>query len=212
MDGNNVKAFGSFVKQGSDVFRTAAYLQWGDSKESLGACLLLNPGSARLTEEFQDLLDLQGRAEGEVKMDPTMKSQLVKIVEGVYDQNHNLSGRFHIYNLFTLREGNNRIAINRFEELCKSGIYPNEGSLASIEELRQHPWMLLGWGINPQKKWSNLQMSKRKWLLQLSQADVPIIGKKKSGAMDYYHPLPQLVKNRGPFVKEIVKLYRQNFK
>lgn len=209
MELKTVKAYGSFVKRDNHIFRTSAYLQWGDSADSLGACLLLNPGSAKLIEELDRLLHSQGFAEGEVKMDPTMKNQLAKIVERIYHDNHHLSGRFHIYNLFNLREGQSEKAINDFEKLCVSNLYNIEDSLASVEELEQHPWMLLGWGVKKKQKWIHLQTSKEKWLYRLSQAQTPIIGKMKEGTGEYYHPLPHLVENRMKYIEDIVKRYQQ---
>lgn len=204
-----VTAYGSFVKRNGHIFRTSAYLQWGDSTDSLGACLLLNPGSARLIEGLDRELDSQGLAEGEIKMDPTMESQLVKIVERIHQQNGQLSGRFYIYNLFNLREGKSEKEINDFETLCGSNLYNIEDSLASVEELKQHPWILLGWGVNKKQRWIHLQTSKERWLHRLSQAQIPIIGKLKVENGEYYHPLPRLVKNRAGYIEDILKQYQQ---
>ncbi|TCI77720.1 DUF1643 domain-containing protein [Exiguobacterium sp. SH0S1] len=142
-------------------------------------------------------------------MDPTMENQLVKIVESIYQQPEQLSGRFHIYNLFNLREGNSGKAIEQFESLCQANLYEVEESLATVEELQQHPWILMGWGVNKKQKWTNLQTIKQKWLHQLAQADSLVIGKMKSGTKEYYHPLPHLQMNRAAFVKDIVEIYQQ---
>jgi hypothetical protein len=46
------KVYGTFVKRGKNIYRTSAYIQWGDSEKSLGACLLLNPGAASLDKDL----------------------------------------------------------------------------------------------------------------------------------------------------------------
>jgi biotin-(acetyl-CoA carboxylase) ligase len=36
--------------------------------------------------------------------------------------------------------------------------------MVSIQELQQHPWILIGWGINNESRWKNLKKIKRKWM------------------------------------------------
>lgn len=87
------------------------------SKESLGAFLLLNPGKAKLIEGAE----LQEGAIhfGETKVDLSMQ-QMQKLVERV-NEVHELDGRVHIYNLFSLRNTENRNAIATFEKLTSMG-------------------------------------------------------------------------------------------
>jgi hypothetical protein len=204
-----VKAFGSFIKRDDNIYRTSAYLQWGDSTKSLGACLLLNPGSAKLTEELNRTLHSEGSASGLILTeDPTMQ-QLIRIVEELYNKESNISGQLHIYNLFNLQHGKNIEAIEKFEEICKSGIYNLEEPLVSVKELKTHPWILLGWGVENRNRWGNLQIIKEKWINRISQAGINSFGKKKEGSNDYYHPCPLKVTDRPIRAKEIITVYKQ---
>ncbi|MCP3029844.1 DUF1643 domain-containing protein [Halobacillus sp. A1] len=194
------KAYGDFVKKGEHTYRKSAYLQWGDSEESLGACLMLNPGSATITGDLLHSLQEQGYAKGRIKTeDPTMR-QLIRIVEAIYEKNSEISGRFHIYNLFTLRHTNAEQAIKLFESHVDMRKYPFDESLVSKSELQQHPWLLLGWGLNQKSNWTNLKGVKQKWLEAIEAADVPVIGKKDDSKEDYYHPAPQLNKAKERFL------------
>ncbi|WP_139903447.1 hypothetical protein [Clostridium thermarum] len=40
--------YGTFVKYGMGIYRPATYLQWGNSENIIGACVMCNPGIAAL--------------------------------------------------------------------------------------------------------------------------------------------------------------------
>ncbi|MCK1997511.1 hypothetical protein MPH47_09805 [Psychrobacillus psychrodurans] len=208
---NKPKAYGSFVKRGENVFRTSAFIQWGDSEASIGACLLLNPGSATLDNELTYELDTKGSASGWVKTeDPTMQ-QLISVVEGVYEKDKPITGRFHIYNLFNLQ---NTIAVNavdQFESLVQSGEYEITESLPNINELKTHPWILLGWGVRRESKWKNLELIKNQWRELIEQAEIPNFGKKHKSRNDYYHPCPLIPTGRLIIVDELIVMYKQKY-
>ncbi|MDF0728928.1 hypothetical protein PY093_20150 [Cytobacillus sp. S13-E01] len=209
MHSNQVKAFGTFIKREDVIYRTSAYIQWGESTQSLGACLLLNPGSAILNEDLNAKLHSDGSASGLIQTeDPTMQ-QLIQIVEEIYNNESNLSGRLYIHNLFNLKHGKNIEAIERFEELCLSGLYTLDESLVPIEELKLYPWILLGWGVENRRRWKNLQRIKEEWIKRISKAGLYSFGKKKEGSNDYYHPCPLKVSDRPIRVKEIISLYKK---
>ena len=65
-------AFGSFSKHGKHIFRNSAHLQWGESTQVLGACLMLNPGAAALKNGRGPINDDEIIA-GELELDETMK-------------------------------------------------------------------------------------------------------------------------------------------
>ncbi|MCP3028558.1 hypothetical protein [Halobacillus sp. A5] len=206
------KAYGAFVKKGDHIYRKSAYLQWGKSDESLGASLLLNPGSAALAKEVEHSLKQYGEGSGLIPAgDPTMK-QLIKIVECIYEKNGELTGRFHIYNLFNLRHPSCVPAVNLFEELTNNGEYSVQASIVSREEVQQHSWILLGWGLNHQKKWKNLKLIKREWVQLIQEAGIPSIGVKDIKSGGYYHPCPHLYTKRREMVNHIVAQYRKEFK
>ena len=64
-------AFGSFSKHGKHIFRNSAHLQWGESTQVLGACLMLNPGAAALKNGRGPINDDEIIA-GELELDETM--------------------------------------------------------------------------------------------------------------------------------------------
>ena len=143
---NQPKTYGTFIKRGNNIYRTSAFIQWGDSYQSIGSCLLLNPGSAELDNNLMNSLSKKGNAGGWIKTeDPTME-QLIRIVEGIYQKESNISGRLHIYNHFNLQNTKDRSAVLQIEELINNGEYDLNESLVTVEELRSHPWLLLGWG------------------------------------------------------------------
>ncbi|MYL64185.1 hypothetical protein GLW07_12565 [Bacillus hwajinpoensis] len=140
---NKPTAYGSFKKAGGNIYRTSAYIQWGNSDKSLGACLLLNPGSAALEESLEEIFDKHGIASGSIRStDPTM-NQLIALVEKIYQSERVLSGRLDIYNLFNLQNTSAYEAINQFEELVRSGHYNIKGSVVSTKELQLHPWIIV---------------------------------------------------------------------
>ncbi|WKB36113.1 hypothetical protein QS257_02230 [Terrilactibacillus sp. S3-3] len=138
---NQPKAFGSFMLRGGHAFRTSAYIQWGRSQESLGAVLMLNPGSAGFAAnnpELREKLTRFGAAMGRLQTDPTM-NQLIRIIEKIYKDRSSIEGRLYIYNLFNLQETNSDAAVSEFEALVDDGRLMLNESLISADELRRHP-------------------------------------------------------------------------
>lgn len=176
---NHPKAYGTFIKRGENTYRTSAYIQWGSSEQSIGACLLLNPGSAdfhKINPDLNVILNTLFRAKGEIMTDPTMK-QLILLIEGIYGQLQPIAGRFHIYNLFNLQNPKSIHAIDLFEALVHSGEYDITESLISLNELQTHPWIFTGWGIEQKVSWKNLEKIKDVWLNLIRDSKVPTLGK-----------------------------------
>ena len=89
-EGNMVKAFGTFIKKGNRLFRTKAYIQWGNTDNTLGTVIMLNPGSAKLQV---DCLTEDTAVQDEISIDPTMAS-LIKLIEELYENKGNDTGAF----------------------------------------------------------------------------------------------------------------------
>ncbi len=198
-------AYGFYEKRGDYVFRKSAYIQWGESEKSLGSCLLLNPGGAYLIDA--QLLEKEGKAEGEITLDPTMK-QLVKLIERIYEMKP-IEGRLYIYNLFPLQHTKKGEAIRRFSDLVNKKTVSIEETLPSINELRRHPWVLLGWGILSENL-TSLNLVKNRWLSHIEEAGVPSFGKLHTNQRDYYHVRPQLAADANELLDELVNLYQEN--
>lgn len=199
-------AYGTFVKRGKYVFRKSTFIQWGDSEKSIGACLLHNPGSAKLEKGLTDLINRKYSARGKLTIDPTMR-QLIGIVERIYGNDRLISGRFHIYNLFNLQHPEAKNAVAVLEELVESGWYTISESIAPTEELQSHPWILLGWGVS--HSGILLQRIKEEWLRVIEEAGIPVLGKKHEKKNDYYHPFPR--GNQKWMADELVAMYREKF-
>ncbi|WP_236035122.1 hypothetical protein [Alkalihalobacterium elongatum] len=204
-----IRAYGTFTKRNGNIYRKSAYIQWGDSDKSLGACLLQNPGSATLNEKLSSLLNTEETVTGQIKTeDPTM-GQLIQFVESITTKD-NLEGRLHIYNLFNLRGTNNIKSIEKFEELCASGDYETCESLVPIEELKEHPWILLGWGVEYRAYWKNLKLIKKRWLNLIENSGVISFGKRHKKREDYYHPCPLIPTNRPTILKQLITIYKES--
>ena len=206
---NQPKAYGSFTKRGDHTFRKSTYIQWGDSEQSIGACLLLNPGSADFNKINPDLkvkLNTIGKAEGGIKTDRTME-QLIILIEEIYQQKSSIAGRFHIYNLFNLKNPKSIHAIDHFEALVQSGEYDIMESLIPLEELQLHPWLLTAWGVKHKASWTNFERIKKDWLNLIHESKIPTFGKKQMRSNNYYHPNPRKSKDKSIILKELVELH-----
>lgn len=196
---NQPQAFATFRRVGGHEYRTSAYIQWGTSGRSLGSCLLLNPGAATL---YRERPAPNHSISGQITLDPTMR-QLVKLVAQIY-QNQALDGRLTIYNLFTLQNPKSSEAIAAFERLVEEGETTPKEQLVPVQELQQHPWMLLGWGCLAKASWKHLPLLKQMWQQRLAASGIPVFGKKCSNGRDYYHPCPQLYATRDVILRDLV--------
>ncbi|WP_312109423.1 hypothetical protein [Brevibacillus reuszeri] len=201
---NQLQAFATFSQSGEHVYRTSTYIQWGTGAQSLGSCLLLNPGSATL---FRERPAPNHSIMGQITLDPTMQ-QLVKLVAEIY-QNRSFNGRFTIYNLFTLQNPRSVDAIATFEKLMENGETTISEQLVPIQELQQHPWILLGWGCQTKASWQYLPVLKQSWLQRIAASGIPFFGKKCSNGRDYYHPCPQLFATREALLRDLVNEHIQ---
>lgn len=137
-----MRAIATFQLIGEEVYRTNAFIQFGTSRKSLGAVVMLNPGSAHLKGEAKKKLIMNGSHTDETTLDNTMK-QLVQFMKATHSE---LDGRLHLYNLFYVRNTIGIEAIELFEHLKITGKYPTI-TLPSLLEMSQHPWILIGWGV-----------------------------------------------------------------
>lgn len=209
-------SYGMFLKRGEHIYRTSAHLQWGDSTKSLGSCVLLNPGSATLEkvapEVFSRLL-VDGKAHGQVIPDPTM-NQLAALLKRIYGQS--IEGQFKIYNLFWLQNTDDQDAIEQFMELVTRGDYNYDESLIELAELRQHPWVLLGWGVKKHKRdWHPLVQLKEQWVSLIQTSGVLCFGKahpKQKSGYYYYHPCPQIPTQRPQIINDLEEIYNRDIR
>jgi hypothetical protein len=206
---NQPQAYGSFIKQGENTFRTSAYIQWGCSEKSIGSSLLLNPGSAdfnKINPSLKEKLISDFKADGEINTDPTME-QLIKLVNAIYQSEEVIEGRFHIYNLFSLQDATAKSAIDKFEALVKKSEFVPHEPAVSISELQANPWILLGWSLQKNGKWVSLEASKKRWRMLITESKIPSFGKQQPISKNYYHPNPRIPTQRPIILKELTELY-----
>ncbi|MFY0802063.1 hypothetical protein [Peribacillus frigoritolerans] len=201
-----VIAFGTFTKQNDYIHRKFAYLQWGESNQSLGSFLLLNPGGAG-ADQLSHLLEGE-QVTSHVKLDPTMR-QIVKLMERIYDKKE-LNGRVNLYNLFTLQNTQDSSAIEQFESSCNNGKIEMSELLCSVEELQNNPWICIGWGVNSEARYDNLQTIKKMWMEQIEQSGINFFGKRHpKKVMDYYHICPRIAKKQQEMINELLEIYKE---
>lgn len=196
----NVKAIATFQLIGEEVYRTNTYIQFGSSRKSLGAVIMLNPGSADLQGEARKKLIMNGSHTDETTIDNTMR-QLIHFMKATHS---NLEGRLHIYNLFYVRNTASVEAIELFELLKTTGKYPTI-TLPSLFELTQHPWILMGWGVEKRNRWRYFEKEKRDWLQLINASGIPSFGV-LSENNEYFHPCP-----KGPAKSERLQQLIQTF-
>ncbi|WP_203289927.1 hypothetical protein [Metabacillus sp. cB07] len=204
---NQPKAYGTFYKNRNLTFRESAYLQFGSSETSIGSFLMLNPGGASC-EDVRNLLHGE-RIFTEMALDPTMH-QIVRLMEA-FKPLEPLNGRVHLFNLFTLQNTKDKEAISHIEYLGGRRIVTIEDMVASMEELKRHPWICIGWGVGASDSHTFLKQLKGKWLEQIEQAGIPLFGKKNPFG-DYYHLCPHLASKKNLLAEELREMYVQKVK
>lgn len=210
MEGNMVKALGTFIKKGENIFRTEAYIQWGNSNSILGSVLMLNPGSAKL--QFPSLTS-NSPISGEIIIDPTMEA-LIKLVEELHEKAEGFEGRLYIYNLFPLQNPRSSDAVKNFEvlwgeneQLVKS--FPKKRDIL-LDRFKKSPWILIGWGCG--KGSDNLNFVRNEWLSLIKESCTPIVGKMGKDKLDFYHPKPHLQSQQIEYREDIKAQYNEIFK
>lgn len=48
------KVYGKFVKKGDFIYRTDTYMQFGESEDIIGACVLCNPGASSFKDKSEE--------------------------------------------------------------------------------------------------------------------------------------------------------------
>lgn len=201
----NVKAFATFQQVGEEIYRTNTYLQFGSSRKSLGAVVMLNPGSSQLKGEARKKLSMNGSHTDETTIDETMR-QLIQFMEMTHSK---LNGRLHIYNLFYVKKTNSKEAITLFEHLKNTGKYPTIFPPCLLE-LQQHPWILIGWGVEKKKSWMHFEREKARWLELINDSGVPYFGV-LSKENEFYHPSPNNP-DKALRLQQLVAAYNEKIK
>lgn len=203
-DSGRVKVFSSFIKRGKHIFRHSTYLQFEESEEVIGGCVLSNPGTAMLKDEkkFVNLTDGE-EVRGQGTIDHTM-NQLINIIEKTHGED--IKGRFYIYNLFTLRNSGINEATNYYKRLIKDSEYNyllNKDFIDFKENVNDLPWVLLGWGCSGAKV---LTQKKEEWNEFIEKNEIISVGIESiQNPVFYKHPCPTGHNKKLEIEDEIVK-------
>lgn len=131
-------------------FRRDTVLQFGDSWDTIGAAVLVNPGSAfpigvpdDLTVRCLSALTGQEDSWQQFSPDPTMR-QLAKIFNGWYAGSERpLDGCILLYNLFNLRDKNMGEALELCHKSRSEHLFTTETDIRQLSGQRR---IYLGWG------------------------------------------------------------------
>lgn len=201
------KVYGTFIKKDSHIYRTDTYMQFGESDDIIGACVLCNPGSSTLKDK-----NLQRKLEQEtdyiflhreVTKDNAM-GQLEKILQESYS--HKLLGKFIIYNILSLRNPN----MNKTIQILNNETLDHELLYKDFEDCKVNakniPWLLIGWGCKENIKLNSL---KRSWLKYINEEAFQQLGIKGRREPHYYHPLPRIYKKQIEYRRSIMKQHKR---
>lgn len=210
----DIQVKGTFTKRKGFIYRTETFIQFGDSKEIIGSCILCNPGSARLDnkkiqKELEDYFDEDDYiVHGKIYEDATIR-QLIKILKT--SEAYKDGGKFLIHNIFTLRNGNMDSALKEFidPDIDENLLYKDYEDYLKIQE--DIPWTLIGWGCKDNKVLNNI---KREWKHNLNVNEVKTIGYKHKKNPHYYHPLPMIYDKRQEYIDiasaQLISLLKNN--
>ncbi|KUP04393.1 hypothetical protein Q75_15465 [Bacillus coahuilensis p1.1.43] len=202
------KLVSRILLRGRMVYRMETFLQWGDSSESIGSCLMLYPKYSRFSTDSPPLL-------GEVIMASLSKSSSVKrmeqLVKSMYG-NTPLNGRFYIYYLIPFEGDKVEYVLGQFEGFITRGIIQLEDYMPTDEELRKHPWIILSWGIQKQNHTMNLNNSKKEWLDRLNRVETKTLGIKHPDTGDYYNINQKATGYRDSIIHQILQVFQGEVK
>lgn len=224
------KAFGTFVHQNDNIYRTEASLVWGKGDNNLGLVIMLNPGSSKLADSSiwtkleSKVVDC---ATGELVLDDTMEA-LAVILQASHPV---LDGTLHIRNLFNVRNSNSEDALELYKRHALKQIHLDENLLhTNFESLlvdtdgyknvtcSANPWVWLGWTVEDDRF---LNRRKREvWnICQKLPGHVHHFAiysraerHRKSGMnIHTYHPCPQNPNDKERYKNEMTEQMRKYF-
>ncbi|MCQ6281694.1 DUF6946 family protein [Bacillus sp. EB600] len=207
---NEPRAIGTFLKDDGKILRSKTRLQWGESKQSIGSVIMLNPGSATLksNKEWVTFLNSSMKTvSGELSLDPTMK-QLSRMIREFYSDNKRLEGSLYIYNLFPLRDPDMESAKKEFTLVRDKVTHWNDPIIKECLSI-DHPWFLLAWGCGHPPAF---ELPMNQWYNAITNRNSIIFGRKGKKEWDYYHPSPPVQSGKDKYLMEIKELYHHWFK
>lgn len=146
-----MKVFAKYFDENGVGYRTNTILQFGTSKQIIGAAFLINPGSAKpispaneeLAETLAEISKTDSQNWFEFTSDSTM-NWLSNIFNGKYiGKTKELEGIILLFNLFNLRDANCYQAVKSATKSTSSNLFTTDHDLTMIKDIHQ---VYLGWG------------------------------------------------------------------
>jgi hypothetical protein len=94
------------------------------------------------------------------------------------------------------------------EKLVSLGTLTYEECLPFLNEIKTHPWLMIAWGVEANRKWIHLTELRKKWMYLVHLSELPYFGK-LSGK--YYHPCLRLHVKRVEMIKALKRIYKKSF-
>lgn len=198
--------YGTFVKYGTEIYRSATYLQWGNSTDLIGACILCNPGIAVIEARglyIHGPINEGREFTGVIKADEAIK-QIINFVEKLY-QGRKLEGIVYIYNLFSLLDAPANVFQNKeidkkinvgalFKSYCDFELFSDK-----------FPWVLIAWGTDNRFQ---VYTQKERWLNFIKSNNIPYFGIRAVEYPGYVPPVLLSPSRKEKWVEELLKQFR----
>ena len=198
--------YGTFVKCGAGIYRSATYIQWGNSENLIGACVLCNPGIAVLEARglyIHGPINEGREFTGVIKPDDAVK-QIIKFVEQLY-MGENLEGTLYIYNLFSLLDA----PFTVFQSDCTESkinrglLFKSYSDFSMYSE--RFPWVLLAWGCDNR---SEVYKQKIKWLNYIVKSKIKHFGVEAIEYPGYLSPRMQEQWRSEKYIGDLLKVFK----
>lgn len=178
------KVFGTFVLRHGQLFRTEAFIQWGDSTRTIGTVVLHHAGGTGTNLEWK---------EGEPKqLELAVDAQLAEIIsilEEAYAPGM-LNGRVYLYTLFSAVASNAMEAARLHKQLLATKdplVYGfSRPSYELYYRLHYSEWVWLAWGCH--YKSEEMREKIEQWLVLIHEVQTPIVGLRGDRDIDFYQP------------------------
>lgn len=198
--------YGTFVKYGTEIYRSATYLQWGNSTELIGACILCNPGIAVIEARglyIHGPINEGREFTGVIKADEAIK-QIISFVEKLY-QGRKLEGIVYIYNLFSLLDAPANVFQNReIDKKINVGVLFK--SYRDFEQFAdKFPWVLIAWGTDNRFQ---VYTQKERWLNYIKSNNIPYFGIRAVEYPGYIHPVLLTQSRKEKYIQDLLKQFR----
>lgn len=203
----NIKTYGKFLIRRDFEYRFDCYIQIGECKDIIGACILNSPDKCNFKDKegkFEEIYKFGGELLREIDIDDTMNQLLDFIKEGYGED---ISGILQIYYLVPVRSQdiNNTLEKLQRENLGRTLLNRDFESYKKIQ--KDIPFTLIGWGCDPNEK---LRELKEKWLNYLDEYNINYFGVQGSNSKpDYLQPLQKIKSKKEWYIKAAVEEFNK---